>query len=704
MRNVITSLLLATAIGGCAPLSRMNSAIPISLPLQDVPLIVRSGVQGQNMDHGVRPQDDLFEHANGSWLRTVEIPADRSRYGVDSIMAERAIVQQRALLEAARSADDADQRKAGELYASFMDEARIEQEALRPLAAELARIDAVRNRHDLGPLMARLDRLGVSVPLSSFIDPDARQSDRYAFWIYGSGLGLPERNYYLSEERAHTDTRAQYENSLARLLALAGDEAPVRSAREVLALETAIARTHWSRVDARDPEKTYNPVTVPDLSALAPEIDWSAYFAVQGLTSPNPRAIARQPSTVSGVGRLLATAPLQTWKTYFRLRLLTTFAPFLPKAFSDEHFALQRILQGVQNQPERWKRGVALVDQLMGEATGQMYVARHFPPDARQRADALVSNLISAYGRAILRAEWMDSTTKAEALAKLRQMSIKIGHPPRWRSYAALDISPTDLLGNVLRARELEADRQRARMTAPVDRAEWRMTAATVDAYYSPATNEIAFPAGILQPPLFDPAADDAYNYGSTGATIGHEIGHAFDIRGSRYDGSGNLRDWWSPADRDRFDRKAASLVEQFAAYEPVAGHRINGRLTLPENLADLAGLEIAYDAYLAYLGGREPPLIDGLTGHQRFFIGYAQSYMGKRRDALLVAQLANNPHSPERYRVNGIVRNMAAFYIAFDVQPGDRMYIAPASRVSLWSRKTQIASTSSEGAIDVMK
>jgi predicted metalloendopeptidase len=683
MRNLTVAALLATTMAACAVPGKFNAA---ALRPSVTGSVQRSGVQLANMDATVRPQDDLFAHANGAWLKTVAIPPDRSRHGVDSIMRERSLVQQRELLQAAASAKQGDMRKAGEFYASFMDEQQIERTGLEPLAGEFARINAAKSLADLAGVMGHLDRLGVPMPISSFIDPDAKRSDRYAFWMYGSGLGLPERDYYLSDDPKMADIRGQYQQYLTKLLSLSGQPDAEKAARAVVALETKIARTHWARIDARDPEKTYNPVALPDLVKLSPAIDWTRYMEAQGLPTPLPRTIARQPSTISEVGELLRAEPRETWRLYFSTRLLSAFAPYLPKAFADEQFAFeQRVLQGTQTNPERWKRGVALVDRLMGEAAGRLYVERHFPPEAKRQADRMVANLVSAYERAIERADWMAPTTKAEAMRKLRGMSVKVGHPQVWRSYAALEISPSDLFGNVIRAQMLEADRKRRQLVGPVDRSEWRMTAATVDAYYSPTTNEIAFPAGILQPPLFDPAADDAYNYGSTGATIGHEIGHGFDSRGSRYDSKGNLREWWSPEDRRRFDVKSAALTAQFSAFEPLPGHWVNGKLTLSENMADLAGLEIAYDAYLASLGGRVPEVIDGLTGSQRFFIGYAQSYMGKRRDQLLISQLKINPHSPEQYRVNGIAPHLDAFHEAFSTTAGDRLYLDAGQRVTLW-------------------
>ncbi len=671
------------ALAGCAGLAEPQTTAPVTWAS-----VLRSGVQTADMDTAVRPQDDFFAFANGRWLRDTPIPDDRSRYGVDSMMAERSLIRQRAVAEAAMTATDPEARKVGDLYAAFMDEAGIEAAGLTPLQPQLAAIDAVSTIRDLAPLMARLDAVGVTTALGVFVDPDARDASRNALWLYESGLGLPDRDYYLGAEPRFAAVRDQYRAYVAKMLVLAGS-APTQAeadAAAVLALETALARLYWSPVDARDPDKTYNPRTVAELERSAPNLDWAGWMTAQGLAGPEPLIIVREPDFFEGLSRLAVETPLPVWKAWLRLRTLDAAAPFLPRAFADAAFGFNEgVLRGTTANSERWKRGTALVDQLLGDISGRLYVEREFPPEARARIDTLVQNLIATQARELTDAAWMSPSTRAEALTKLAKIDVKIGYPDHWRDYSALEIRPDDLLGDVFRARAFEGRRKRVLLFAPVDRHEWRMTTPTVDAYYSPATNEIAFPAGVLQPPMFDPTADDAWNYGATGATIGHEISHGFDVRGSRYDGDGNLRDWWTPGDRARYQALSDRLKREFDAFEPLPGQHVNGTLTLGENMADLAGLQLAHDAWRASLSGAEPPVIDGLTGEQRFFLGYAQSFMGKRREEALVALLKSNPHAPERYRVNGIVVHLDAFQTAFDVRPGDPMYVAPQDRIRLW-------------------
>jgi predicted metalloendopeptidase len=534
--------------------------------------------------------------------------------------------------------------------------------------------------------MAHLDRLDVPVPLGGYVDPDVHDPGHYAFWLSQGGLGLPDRDYYLSGEAKLAEIRTAYRRHLVKMLSLAGLPEADKRAEAILSLETRIAAIEWKAVDRRDPGKTYNPRGLAELARMMPAVDWKAYFAEQHLPARLPVVIAREPDYFTALSGLFETTPLPVWKDYLRLRLLSAAAPYLPKALAEEEFAFaEGVLHGTPVMPERWKRGCELIDQLLGEAGGKLYVERYFPPESRRRAGELVHNLLAAYEDGIRSADWMGGATRAEALAKLAALRVKIGYPDHWRDYGALVISPADLLGNVLRAKAFEADRKRAQTAGPVDRDEWSMTAPTVDAYYEPGRNEIALPAGILQPPLFDPEADDAYNYGSTGATIGHEISHGFDNRGSRYDAKGDLRDWWTAEDRRAYEAQTVRIVRQFDKFEPIPGIHVDGALTLSENIADLAGLEIAHAAYRKSLDGREAPVIDGLTGEQRFFLGYAQSYLGKRREELLMAQLKSNPHPPERYRVNGLVAHMQAFYDAFGAGSGDGMYLPPEERAVLW-------------------
>jgi putative endopeptidase len=645
-----------------------------------------SGIQAADMDKTVRPQDDLFRYANGTWLKNVPIPPDRASYGVDAMMTEHSLLQQRDLIEAAQVSDDPETRKVSDLYSSYMNEARVERLGLKPLRAELGLAAGLKHARDIGPLMGHLDRIGIASPLATSVRPDFKHSAQYAFWIAQSGLGLPDRDYFLSDDARLAAFRSQYREHVEKMLHLLGDAAPGKEADKIIALETALAKLQWTRVANRDPQKTYNPKTLDQLAKDARAIDWIGYFTEAGLTSALPTLVVRQPDYLQGLSGLIESIPIATWSSYFRYRILSSRAPYLARAFVEEDFAFnQGVLQGTQQAPDRWKRGTQLVDRLMGEASGKLYVAKHFPPATKSRIDELVRNLLEAYAASIDQLPWMSAATKVEAQAKLHKINVKIGYPDHWRDYSALKILPDDLLGNVKRAQEFERNRKLAQLGGPVDRTEWTMTAPTVNAYYNPSVNEIVFPAGILQPPAFDPAADDAFNYGSAGATIGHEVSHGFDDQGSQFDSDGNLRDWWTPEDHAKFKAKTELLIKEYDAFEPVPGFHVNGALTLGENIADIAGIEIAYKAYLAALNGRVPPVIDGMTAEQRFYIGFAQSWLGKRRDESTIAQVKSDPHSPGKYRTNGVVVHMMSFYSTFSVVPGDKMYLAPEQRVTLW-------------------
>jgi putative endopeptidase len=662
------------------------AALSISVSMARADSAPLSGIQTADMDKTVRPQDDLFQYANGTWLRDVPIPPDRASYGVDSMMTEHSLLQQRDLIEAAQTSADPEVRKVSDLYSSYMNEARVERLRTRPLQAELQLAAGIRQARDIGPLMGRLDRVGIASPLAGFVRPDSKHSAQYAFWITQSGLGLPDRDYYLSDEARLVGFRTKYREHVEKMLHLLGDASPGKEADTILALETAIAKLQWTRVANRDAQKTYNPKTLAQLAKEAPAIDWNGYFTEAGLTSALPTLVVRQPDYLQGLSSLIESTPMAAWTAYFRYRVLSSRAPFLTHAFVDEDFAFnQGVLQGTQQAPDRWKRGTQLVDRLLGEASGKLYVEKYFPPATKARIDELVHNLLNAYAASIDQLPWMSAATKVEAQAKLRKINVKIGYPEHWRDYRALKILPDDLLGNVRRAQEFERNRRLAQLGGAVDRAEWNMTAPTVNAYYNPSVNEIVFPAGILQRPAFDPAADDAFNYGSAGATIGHEISHGFDDQGSQYDSDGNLRDWWTPEDHAKFKAKTEVLIKEYDLFEPVPGFHVNGALTLGENIADIAGIEIAYKAYLASLNGRAPPIIDGMAADQRFYIGFAQSWLGKRHDESTIAQVKSDPHSPVKYRTNGVVVHMPSFYSAFSVVPGDKMYLPPEQRITLW-------------------
>jgi putative endopeptidase len=655
---------------------------------------MRSGIDRSAFDPSVRSQDDFFRHVNGGWMKSAEFPADKSYIGVLDKMNDGTKARLHALIEAAaKNGGDAEARRVGDLYASFMDEGRLESLGVKPLAPELKAIDAIADRSQLAATLARLGRLGAAVPLANRIDQDDRDSTRYVPTLWQGGLGLPDRDYYLkTEDATFAGVRAKYVDYLSTLLRLAGESDTRATAEAVLALETQIAAAQWTRVATRDPVKAYNRVDIAALPQLAPALDWSSWLAAAGIAGPRlaidkvPDVLIGQPSYVTKLGELMQSAPLPAWKAYAKTRLLASYAPYLSKAFVDARFAFNgTVLRGTTEDRPRWYRGVTLVDDSVGEGLGRLYVAAWFSPAHKAKMETLVANLMKAYRQSLGTLDWMGPETKKAAFAKLDKMSLKIGYPKQFRDYSALTIARDDLVGNLMRAREFEVRRGLAKLGKPVDRDEWQMTPQELNAYYNAGLNEIVFPAGILQAPLFDPDADDAVNYGAIGAIIGHEISHAFDDSGSQYDAEGNLRVWWTPADRARFEAKTKALVAQYSAFVPVPGYQLDGELTLGENIADNSGLEIAYKAYRLALAGKTAKTIDGMSGDKRFFYGFAQAWRAKQRPQAMLEQIKSDPHSPEEFRVDGPVRNHPAFYATFDVKPGDAMYLAPEQRVSIW-------------------
>ncbi len=653
-----------------------------------------SGIERHHAEPAVRPQDDFFRHVNGGWLRDTAMPQDRAVIGAFTGVADQTRAQLRGLIEqaAADSApsgmpDDAAQQ-IGDLYTSFMDEARCEQLGLLPLAAEWGAAQTLADASALGPLLARWLRRGIAGPLGLYISPDSRDSRRQLAWLHQSGLGLPDRDYYLQADRdPHLGSvRQAYEAHLARLLSLAGEPDAEAAATAVLSLETALAQAQWARVDLRDPVRRDNRVQAGALAALAPQIDWAGWLAEAGLPGGEAELNLNQPDYVAALGVLSATVPLAHWRAYLKSRLLLTFAPLLHGTLAEAHFSLTGgVLRGMPQNPPRWERGVVLVEQWLGEPLGRLYVARHFPQDSKPRVERLVGHLLEACGERLALLDWMEPETRREALAKLAAFSHKIGHPDRWTDTTGLRIDRNDLVGNAQRAAEFRWARDLARLASPVDRSEWLISAHTVNAYYHPTLNEVVFPAAILQPPFFDVAADDAANYGAIGAVIGHEISHAFDDQGSRYDARGLLRNWWTPQDSARFAERTGLLVAQYGAYQPVSGYALDGRQTLGENIADNAGLALAHHAWQRSLGGRPSPVIDGLSGEQRFFCGFAQIWRMRWRDERLIEQVKAGVHAPGEFRVNGTLRNQPAFHEAYGVLPGDGMYLPPEQRASIW-------------------
>ncbi len=650
-----------------------------------------SGVEVQYVDAKVRAQDDFFLHLNGQWLKSTEIPADKSNWGAFAKLRDDVLPQLRGVIEADQKAGakaaDADVRKIGELYTSFMDEEKLAALGYKPLTGELAAIAALHDKKAIPALIAHLRQIGVATPYALNVGQDARDSTKYAAQISQGGLGLPDRDYYLKLDDAKlTDVRAKYLLHIEKTLTLAGIKDAAAQAKAILALETALAEAQWTKVANRDPVKGYNKVEIAKLDALAPGYDWNGALAASGIAGKTDYVIVRQPSYIRAFKTVLDKTELATWRSYFEWQLLRAYSPYLSKDFVDADFAFYHTaLTGVTAPEPRWKRAVAAVDDVLGEAVGRQYVAQYFPPERKARMQTLVGNLMAAYKQSIDTLDWMSADTKKEAQAKLAKFTPKIAYPNKWRDYASLAIMPGDLVGNLMRASVFEYKRRVNKLGTPIDREEWGMTPQTVNAYYNSSMNEIVFPAAILQPPFFDARADDAVNYGAIGAVIGHEISHGFDDKGSQSDGDGNLRDWWSAQDRKNFAAKTDMLVAQYSAFSPLPGYHVNGELTLGENIADNSGVAVAYKAYKLSLSGKEAPVIDGLSGDQRFYMGFAQVWRSKMREQQQIVQVKTDPHSPGQFRANGTLKNQPGFYEAFGVKEGDQMYLAPSQRVIIW-------------------
>ncbi|WP_308011679.1 M13-type metalloendopeptidase [Arthrobacter sp. SO5] len=647
-----------------------------------------SGIALSTIDSTVRPQDDLYRHVNGAWLKTTEIPDDRPLEGTFTALRDGSERDVRQIIEdaAGRGAEATGiERKIGDLYNSFMDEAAVEAKGLEPIRERLTAVFGTASVPELVALAGRLFRADVAGLFYIYPAPDAGNPDRILLYTGQGGLGLPDESYYREEKFA--PIIEAYRGHVAALFGLAGVADPDGAAARVVALETSLASHHWDNVTLRNPQKTYNLKSAGEAAELFPLLgDW---FDAAGI-APEKRSelVVSTPDFFAGAASLLAAEPLAVWQEWLALRVLSAAAPYLSAPFVEANFAFYgTTLSGTPRNKDRWKRGVAVVEAALGEAVGQIYVARHFPETHKARMHSLVANLIEAYRGSITGLAWMGEDTKQEALRKLDSFRAKIGYPEEWIDYSAVEIDPSDLLGNVERAHSADVDRHLDEVGKPVDREKWLMTPQTVNAYYHPLLNEIVFPAAILQPPFFTADADDAVNYGGIGAVIGHEIGHGFDDQGSQYDGSGLLRNWWTEADRTAFEALTSKLVDQFAALSPTAapGHFVNGKLTLGENIGDLGGLTIAYKAYLISLDGQEPPELDGLTGFQRFFASWAAGWRQVMRTEEAIRRLATDPHSPNEFRTNQIARNLDAFHQAFDVTEQDGMWMPPRERVSIW-------------------
>jgi len=681
--SALTLALLANAGHAAEGAAAKNTAIKKGQNLS-------AGIATEYIETAVRPQDDFYEYLNGKWMKTVEIPADKSSWGSFAKLRDDTLPQLRTIIEKAAAGNPAkgtDAQRIGDYYASFMDEAKLEQLGITPLSSELAKIAALKDKSELPALLAHFGKIGVNVPYEFGIHQDNKDSTKYVADIYQSGLGMPDRDYYLKADDAKlADAKAKYLTHVEKTLALAGDKNAAANAKAIVDFETELAKVQWTKVELRDPIKAYNKVPLADMGKVAPDYDWNGYLQATGIAGKATYVIVSQPTYLKGFAEISNKTSLDTWKAYLTMHLVDAYASYLNKAFVDERFDFYgKTLSGVKEQEPRWKRGVGAIERSQGESLGKLYVGEYFPPERKARMEALVKNLLVAYKQSIDKLDWMSPATKKEAQAKLAKFTPKIGYPNKWKDYSALVVSRDDLVGNVMRSREVEYNRELNKLGKPIDRDEWGMTPQTINAYYNPEMNEIVFPAAILQPPFFDANADDAVNYGGIGAVIGHEISHGFDDQGAQYDGDGNLRDWWTPADHKNFEAKTKMLVNQYNQFEPLKGYHVNGELTLGENIADNSGLAIAYKAYKISLKGKKAPVIDGLSGEQRLYMGWAQVWRTKMREQQQIVQVKTDPHSPGQFRANGTLRNQPGFYDAFKVKQGDKMYLAPQERVIIW-------------------
>lgn len=658
---------------------------------------MKPGIEETSFDHSVRVQDDLFRHVNGTWFKETQIPEDKSMYGSFHMLADDAeAAVKEILLEASELSGSAKAlagsaaQQIGDLYASFMDEARANELGAAPIAAELKLVEQLNTLDDATKLMGEFSKAGIGGLFGSYVDNDPGNPNRYLVNLYHGGIGLPDEAYYREEK--HAEIRDAYVPHITQMLSLAGwnNTDAEAAAHKIMAFETALAGVHWNNVDSRDAEKTYNLVAFDELQKLTSTFDWSLWLSGAELDRKVlAETVVMMPSFFEGLAEIYNQENLESIKLWMAWKVIGSAASLLSDDFVNERFAFYGTkLTGAPMNRARWKRAVSLVEGSLGEVIGQIYVEKHFPIEAKHRMDELVSYLIEAYRQSILELDWMSEETKKKALVKLDKFTPKIGFPDKWKDYSSLVIQRDDLVGNVRRANAFEHEREAAKIGAPLDRDEWFMTPQTVNAYYNPGFNEIVFPAAILQPPFFALENDDAINFGAIGAVIGHEIGHGFDDQGSKYDGDGALQSWWTDADRAAFEKLTKKLIDQYNELSPEQlgdEHKVNGELTIGENIGDLSGLEIAYKAYLLSLKGAEAPVIDGRTAAQRFFIAWSQSWRTIGRDEMVLQRLATDPHSPAEFRCNQIVRNIGAFYEAFDLQPADKLWLDPAERVAIW-------------------
>ena len=686
MKKWVALLCASSALASCTTTTaatvntEADAPAPVAEAPRPAPQIGSYGFDAAGMDTSVAPGDDFFRHANGTYLANLQIPADKSTYGMFEQLQDTSDQRTRDILEAERAAGSS---KVGIAYATYLDTAAIEAKGMAPIQPWLDKIRAVKSRDDYAALLAEAKTIGVSQPFSSGVGPDAKDPNAYTVAVRQSGLGMPDRDYYLSNDAKLTAARTAYAAHLSKMLALAGETNTAARAKAIVDFETAIARASWTRTESRDADKTYNKMSVADLEKLAPGFDFSRYFDATGLSTST--VVVAQPSAVKGIAALIASTPVGVLKDQLTVRSLGTFAAVLPAAVDAENFAFSgTVLSGIPQQRDRWKRAVDFTNGVLTDDVSKLYVAKYFPPEAKAAADEMVANILTAMTARVDQLEWMTPETKIKAKAKLAAFTPRIGYPSQWRDYGALSIQPGDAFGNALRANQWAHAYNIGKLGKPVYRWEWGMMPMTVNAQANPTLVAITFPAAIMQPPFFDPNADPAVNYGGIGAVIGHEISHHFDDQGAKFDAEGRLTQWWTDADISAFKTRSQKLVEQYNAYSPLPGKNVNGQLTLGENSADLAGLSAAYDGYIASLGGKEAPVIDGTTGAQRFYYGWAQVWRRKYREANLLQRLLTDSHAPSEYR-SDIVRNLDPWNEAFKPQAGQKLYLAPEARVRIW-------------------
>jgi len=683
---IVPSLLalgLATGLSACGD---KTATVPEAVQVKTA-VLGTFGLELANMDKTVKPGDDFFQYMNGTWLKNTEIPADKSSSGSFSVLADQSEARVKSIIEDLAQQDNkvgSVEQKIGDLFSAFMDTDTIEKKGLTPVKADLASIASLKDHKAISAMMGD-PAMGVSSPMGGYIWTDAKNPEAYIFYITQDGLGMPNRDYYLDTDEKTVLARKQYLIFLAAMLKSAGKDMPDDRASAVMDFETAMAKVQWAPEKARDRDLTYHKKTLSELETFAPGFDWTASLNAAGLVGKGP-FVLNEDTALKDMAKIFADTPIGVLKDYMTAHYLGSLSAYLPHEIDDADFAFYgKTLRGTEVQRDRWKRGVSVVNRNLGEAVGKVWVDRYFPPEAKSQMDDLVENLRASFKEGIEDLEWMSPETKVEAQDKLAKFYAKIGYPSKWKDYSTLNVTKDDLVGTIKSARMWQWKDEIKKLGAPIDKEEWGMNPQRVNAYYNPGFNEIVFPAAILQAPFFDPNADAAVNYGGIGAVIGHEMGHGFDDQGAKSDGDGKKRDWWTKSDKEAFQAKTKALVAQYNQFEPLPGIFVKGERTLGENIGDLTGITMAYKAYKKSLGGTPAPVINGLTGDQRFFLSYAQIWQRKFRDEALLNRIKADPHSPGQYRANGIVRNFDQWYVAFDVQPGDKLYLAPEDRVKIW-------------------